>query len=441
MVCSSVMSNERVAGGRCRVRSGSGSWPMGRTVGVVQARATRGRRRAGGHRGGQVVGGDLSRASRRRRPLCFVGPASLRTAFLVSNRPRPRARPHGGARSSNDGPVRQRQPGEQLGELTGGGRRPSRGRSRSRSRRRGRGGSGERTRPERGAPPVPETSHGVSSGCRPPRRSPACARAQRRHDAARLFTSVHPDRDQRRASTAAASVTDRRHPAGPARKQASRAWARGSCTSHGRREPDRDEGPEARPERERPLARGSLRSVAIVSPPHPRRLALFGIRRRWWEAGSSQGFGFVEPDHAAGDAVDTPRSPLDEGAAGDLGEARPRPLRRLEQQADGLALAQRDVEVAEQSRAEYAQVDLAVPAARLGRAGRVQIRVQALGYGALPVARVGAGWCLLDGGRAGAPGGRAPHGAASVRGLSPLRVPAAVGGPLARLGLGSRSAG
>ena len=66
----------------------------------------------------------------------------------------------------------------------------------------------------------------------------------------------------------------------------------------------------------------------------------------------------------------------------------------LEQQAEGLALAERDAEVAELGRAEYAEVELALPAARLGgeacswtsrRWARVRGRL----------ARVGAGWCLL----------------------------------------------
>jgi hypothetical protein len=67
----------------------------------------------------------------------------------------------------------------------------------------------------------------------------------------------------------------------------------------------------------------------------------------------------------------------------------------LEQQADGLALAQRDAEVAELARAEYAQVDLA---ARLhGSLGR-RLVLDVLGAGAVEgsLSRVGRDWCLID---------------------------------------------
>src|SRR4051812_50200772 len=67
----------------------------------------------------------------------------------------------------------------------------------------------------------------------------------------------------------------------------------------------------------------------------------------------------------------------------------------LEQQAEGLALAARDAEVAEQSRAEYARVDLA---ARLhGSLGR-QLRLGVAGVAALEgiLSGVGAGWLLVD---------------------------------------------
>src|SRR3954454_9697424 len=66
----------------------------------------------------------------------------------------------------------------------------------------------------------------------------------------------------------------------------------------------------------------------------------------------------------------------------------------LEQQAEGLALIGRDAEVAELSRAEYAQVDFA---ARLhASAGRsVRFGVNGLGLIEARLARVGEGWCLL----------------------------------------------
>ena len=63
----------------------------------------------------------------------------------------------------------------------------------------------------------------------------------------------------------------------------------------------------------------------------------------------------------------------------------------LEQQADGLALAERDALVAEQSRAEYAEVDLA---ARLAGSvgGRVWLDVQGVGGLDGVLRRTGDGW-------------------------------------------------
>jgi hypothetical protein len=67
----------------------------------------------------------------------------------------------------------------------------------------------------------------------------------------------------------------------------------------------------------------------------------------------------------------------------------------LEQQAEGLALVERDAEVAELGRAEYAQVTLT---ARLyASAGRsVTLGVTGLGLLAGTLARVGSGWCLVE---------------------------------------------
>ena len=109
----------------------------------------------------------------------------------------------------------------------------------------------------------------------------------------------------------------------------------------------------------------------------------------------------------------------------------------LEQQAEGLALADRDAAVAELGRAEYAEVELASRLhASVGHA--VQVRVQGLGAVRGRLERVGAGWCLLE---------REPLGRSEVvvrlaavlmaRGLSPRAVPEAARGPLSRLGLGS----
>jgi hypothetical protein len=69
----------------------------------------------------------------------------------------------------------------------------------------------------------------------------------------------------------------------------------------------------------------------------------------------------------------------------------------LEQQAEGLALADRDALVAEQSRAAYAEVDLAGRLhASLGRL----LRVEVTGVGAVEaeLLRGGDGWCLLGSG-------------------------------------------
>jgi hypothetical protein len=67
----------------------------------------------------------------------------------------------------------------------------------------------------------------------------------------------------------------------------------------------------------------------------------------------------------------------------------------LEQQAEGRALAERDAEVAELSRAEYAQVDFA---SRLhaSTGHRVVIVVAGLGHIDATIARVGVDWLLAD---------------------------------------------
>lgn len=67
----------------------------------------------------------------------------------------------------------------------------------------------------------------------------------------------------------------------------------------------------------------------------------------------------------------------------------------LEQQAEGLALTERDALVAEQSRAEYAAVGLAD---RLHASAGSRLLVDVLGVGVLDatLVRAGEGWCLLD---------------------------------------------
>jgi hypothetical protein len=67
----------------------------------------------------------------------------------------------------------------------------------------------------------------------------------------------------------------------------------------------------------------------------------------------------------------------------------------LEQQAEGLALAERDTEVAELSRAEYAVVDLA--SRWHGSVGaRLVVTVSGVGTIEARLARVGRDWCLLE---------------------------------------------
>ena len=70
-------------------------------------------------------------------------------------------------------------------------------------------------------------------------------------------------------------------------------------------------------------------------------------------------------------------------------------LADLEQQAEGLALSQRDVEVAELGRAELAQVDLV---GRLHASTGRAVRLEVPGVGTLDgsLSRVGAGWLLLE---------------------------------------------
>jgi hypothetical protein len=109
----------------------------------------------------------------------------------------------------------------------------------------------------------------------------------------------------------------------------------------------------------------------------------------------------------------------------------------LEQQAEGLALAERDAAVAELGRAEYAEVELL---SRLHASVGHLVQLHVRGPGTLRgnLRRVGAGWCMLS--------AEPPATAETVvstaallsaRGLSPRAVPDAARGPLARLGLGS----
>ena len=114
----------------------------------------------------------------------------------------------------------------------------------------------------------------------------------------------------------------------------------------------------------------------------------------------------------------------------------------LEQQAEGLALAARDSDVAEHGRAEYATVDLEARVhGSVGQvvgcdlAGGLRLRGE--------VARAGRGWCLLGAELAG-PGGDGHREwvvnlacVTRVVGLGPRAVAPEARGVAARLGLGS----
>jgi hypothetical protein len=110
----------------------------------------------------------------------------------------------------------------------------------------------------------------------------------------------------------------------------------------------------------------------------------------------------------------------------------------LEQQAAGLELVERDRELTEQRRAEYATVDLI---SRLHASVGSHVLLAAPVVGALDgrLSRVGVGWLLLE---TGSPGTGTEWlvrtaALASVRGLSDRAVPAEVRSVTARLGLGS----
>jgi hypothetical protein len=106
----------------------------------------------------------------------------------------------------------------------------------------------------------------------------------------------------------------------------------------------------------------------------------------------------------------------------------------LEQQAEGVFAAERDLEVAERAQAEYAAVTLATRLmASVGR--EVVLQVEGVGPVAGTLRRVADGWSLVAG----------PRGewlvraaaVASARGLSERSVPVEAWPATARLGLGS----
>ena len=106
----------------------------------------------------------------------------------------------------------------------------------------------------------------------------------------------------------------------------------------------------------------------------------------------------------------------------------------LEGQAETLALVERDAEVAEQSRAEYARVDLA-GRALASTGSRLLVAVAGVGSLDAVLARAGAGWWLLDDGRQ--EWLVAVPAVGSVRGLSSRAVAPEARPVTSRLGLGS----
>jgi hypothetical protein len=105
----------------------------------------------------------------------------------------------------------------------------------------------------------------------------------------------------------------------------------------------------------------------------------------------------------------------------------------LEQQAAGLSLTERDAEVAELRRAEYAGVDLA---ARLRACVGARLAVDVLGVGPVEgeLHRVGAGWMLIG---AAQDWVVAMTALGSVRGLLDRHAPAGLQSVEGRLGIGS----
>jgi hypothetical protein len=106
----------------------------------------------------------------------------------------------------------------------------------------------------------------------------------------------------------------------------------------------------------------------------------------------------------------------------------------LEQQAEALYDAERDLDLADRSRSEYAQVTLA---SRLMASLDAELTLELRGVGRVPgtLQRLGTGWCLLHGGghdwivRTGA--------ITVVHDASPRSVPEVAWSPVTRLGLGS----
>jgi hypothetical protein len=108
----------------------------------------------------------------------------------------------------------------------------------------------------------------------------------------------------------------------------------------------------------------------------------------------------------------------------------------LEQQAEGLTLQDRDLEVAELSRSEYSEVELASRLhASLGR--EVVVAVRAVGDLPGRVGRVGPGWLLLEDDAAVSVWVVRTAEVLAVSGLSERALPEAARPVTARVGLGS----
>jgi hypothetical protein len=106
----------------------------------------------------------------------------------------------------------------------------------------------------------------------------------------------------------------------------------------------------------------------------------------------------------------------------------------LEQQAEAAFDAERDLDLADRSRAEYAQVSLA---GRLMASIDLEVILEVLGLGRIQGAlqRVGTGWCLLHG--AGQDWIVRTEAILVVHDASRRSVPEVAWSPVTRLGLGS----
>lgn len=108
----------------------------------------------------------------------------------------------------------------------------------------------------------------------------------------------------------------------------------------------------------------------------------------------------------------------------------------LEQQAEGLRLSDRDAEIADRVRAEYAAVDFA---ARLHASVSASVRLTVTGLGAVEgmLTRTGVGWCLLEDVGSGREWILRTAAVTRAQGLSDAAVGAPARSALTRLGLGS----